>query len=255
MASAATGTPSSSGPPGDALVLYARVPRRGRVKTRMTPWLSADEALRLHLALLEDSLALLRAGAAEAGAIPFLAFSEPWDPGGERGFETLAAAAAGLARLPQAPGDLGERLLHTFTSLMARGHGAVAVIGSDSPTLPPAILRSALAALRQDAEVVLGPAEDGGYYLVGAARLVPEMFEGVPWSSGRVMEATLAALDRAGVRTSLLPRWYDVDVPADLDRLRADLGRPGSGAGKIAAFVDDLLRTGRLPCRGPRGAA
>ena len=246
----------SAGPPGDALVLYARVPRRGQVKTRMTPWLSADEAFRLHLALLEDSLALLRAGAAAAGATPCLAFSEPWAPaGGGEGFAALATAAAGLARLPQRGGDLGERLRDTFTTLAAAGRRHVVVIGCDSPTLPPEILRSAFAALRQEAEVVLGPAADGGYYLVGAARPVPEIFTGIPWSTDRVMEATLAALDRARVRAFLLPLWYDVDVPADLDRLRADLVPPGPGAGKTAAFIDDLLRQGRLPCRAPRAPA
>ena len=245
-----------AGPPGDALVLYARVPRRGQVKTRMTPWLSADEAFRLHLALLEDSLALLRAGAAAAGATPCLAFSEPWAPaGGGEGFAALAAAATGLARLPQRGGDFGERLRDTFTTLAAAGRRHVVVIGCDSPTLPPAILRSAFAALRQEAEVVLGPAADGGYYLVGAARPVPEIFTGIPWGTDRVLEATLRALDRAAVRAFLLPPWYDVDLPADLDRLRADLGPPSPGAGKTAVFIDDLLRQGRLPCRAPRPPA
>ena len=245
---------SAAGTPGKALVLYARVPRIGGVKTRMTPWLSAGEALRLHLALLEDSLALLREGAAGAGAIPFLAFSEPWDPGSAEGFEGLASAAAGLARLPQIGTDLGERLRDSFATLAARGHRHAVVIGSDSPTVPPEFLASAFAALRR-ADVVLGPAADGGYYLIGAALPAPEMLTGIPWGTDRVLDSTLAALARAGVRVSLLPRWHDVDVPADLDRLRADPGRAGPRAGKTAAFIDGLIREGRLPCRAPDHSA
>lgn len=218
----------------------------------MTPWLSAGEALRLHLALLEDSLALLREGAAGAGAIPFLAFSEPWDPGSEEGFEDLASAAAGLARLPQKGTDLGERLRDSFTTLAAGGHRHVVAIGSDSPTLPPEFLVSAFAALRLDADVVLGPSADGGYYLVGAALPAPDLFSGIPWGTDRVLDSTLAALARAGARVSLLPRWHDVDVPADLDRLRADPARSGPRARKTDAFIDALLREGRLPCRAPK---
>jgi rSAM/selenodomain-associated transferase 1 len=216
----------------------------------MIPWLDADEALRLHLALVEDSLGLLRAGARETMAAPFLAFSEPWEPKRQAGPGSLAGAAAGIARLPQSGRDLGERLFDTFRRLTTRGHARVVVIGSDSPTLPPAILRSAFAALRQDADVVLGPAEDGGYYLVGAARLVPEMFERIPWGTDRVLAATLAALDRSGARTVLMPRWYDVDHPQDLDRVRADLSAAGGVIPrKTAAFVRELVRAGRLPCR------
>ncbi len=242
---------SAPGPPGNALVLYARGPRSGQVKTRMTPWLSAGEALRLHLALLKDSLALLRDGAARAGAIPILAFSEPWNPGSEAEFAGLAAAAAGLTRLPQIGTDLGERLRSSFNTLAAGGHRRVVVIGSDSPTLPPEFLVSAFATLRLDADVVLGPAVDGGYYLIGAALPAPDMFSGIPWGTDRVLDSTLEALARTGVRVSLLPRWHDVDVPADLDRLRADLARAGPRAAKTAAFIDGLIREGRLPCRAP----
>ena len=93
------------------------------------------------------------------------------------------------------------------------------VIGSDSPTLPVTILRAAFGTLRLDADVVLGPAEDGGYYLVGASRPVAELFRGIPWGTPGVLEATVAAASRAAARLVLLPTWYDVDVPEDFDRL------------------------------------
>lgn len=233
---------------GGALVLYARVPRFGRVKTRMTPWLGAGEALRLHAALLLDALLLLRKAAEEAGATPLLSFSEPWDPGSSAEHRELAAATRGLALRPQRDGDLGRRLEATFTGLHAEGHREVVVIGSDCPELPPAVVRSAFEALRQAARVVLGPAEDGGYYLVGATPPIPAIFSGVPWSTGRVMEATLAALDRDSVRASILPRFGDVDVPADLERLAARAGRSASPAGgRTRAFIESLRLAGRLP--------
>ena len=232
------------------------VTRAGQVKTRMIPWLGAREALRLHLALLEDSLRLLRAGAREAGAAPFVAFSENWEPGREPSLAPLAGAAVGLPRLPQSGGDLGERLCGTFERLMAEGYRRVAVIGSDSPTLPAAILRSAFEALRLDADVVLGPAEDGGYYLVGASRLVAEMFKGIPWGTPAVLDATLEAAGRAAARVFLLPRWYDVDVPEDLDRLRAEPAGAGPApplGERTREFAQGLVRDGRLPRCPSRG--
>jgi uncharacterized protein len=217
----------------------------------MTPWLSADEALRLHLALLLDSLALLRAGAVEAGAHPVLSFSEAWDPEAAAGQDELAAAAGGLILRPQRDGDLGQRLRDTFAGLLAAGHAEVVVIGSDCPGLSPSMIRSAFEALRQGARVVLGPAADGGYYLVGARHPLPGIFSGIPWSTGRVMEATLAALDRSSVGASLLPPCHDVDIPADLDRLAAGPTRPWPGAGtRTADFVEALRRAGRLPAAG-----
>lgn len=232
---------------GSVLVLYARVPRLGQVKTRMTPWLSDGEALRLHLALLLDSLWLLRRAAEEAGALPILSFSERWSPEEVAELDDLASASRGLVLRPQGDGDLGQRLEDTFAGLHAAGHQEVVVIGSDCPVLPPGVVRSAFEALRQGAPVVLGPAADGGYYLVGARPPVPGIFTGIPWSSDRVMETTLAALDRASVRAALLPRLDDVDVPSDLERLAAGGATPPGPGGRTLAFVDALRLDGRLP--------
>jgi uncharacterized protein len=244
------GSPRSAGAYPAALVLYARVPRRGRVKTRMLPWLPAADALRLHIALLEDGLRLLQLVARQTGAVPFVSFSAAWEPGNQQHFADLARAAAGIARLPQRGSDLGKRLRHTFRTLFARGFGRVVVFGSDSPTLPPSILRRAFAALRRDGRVVLSPAEDGGYVLVGSTYLLSEMFKGIPWGTGRVMAATLEALERTGAPVIILPRWFDVDVPQDLERIRLDIARRPSGgrmAERTRAFVEELVRTGRLP--------
>jgi len=216
----------------------------------MVPWLREEEALRLHAALLEDSLRLLRAGAARSGAVPFVSFSEAWNPAGRPGCEEIARAAAGMARIPQRGADLGERLERTFRRLFTREFRRVVVIGSDSPTLPVSILKGAFAALQQDGDVVLGPAEDGGYYLVGATCFVPRMFGKIPWGTKGVMRATLAALHRSRARAVLLSPWHDVDRPDDLERVRRHLSRRPQGGPALRstrAFVQALVRDGRLP--------
>jgi len=234
-----------------ALVLFARVPRLGQVKTRMTPWLSVSEALRLHLALLLDGLWLLRRAAAESGMIPIVSFSEEWTAGLMAEHDGLEEASRGLILRPQRGGDLGQRIEETFAGLHADGHREVVVIGSDCPGLTPGVVGSAFEALRQGERVVLGPAADGGYYLVGALPPVPGIFSGIPWGTARVMQATLAALDLASVRVSILPRFEDIDLPSDLERLAAAAPpRPGPGERTIA-FVEALRLAGRLP-PGPR---
>ncbi len=229
-----------------AFVLYARVPQRGAVKTRMMPHLDPDEALALHVALVEDSLELLRQAAARAGASPFIAFSEPWEPASDGPDLRLAKAIGDISLLPQRGGILGDRLRHTCDELFARRHRGVVVIGSDSPTLPPDRLVRAQSALREGADVVVGPTEDGGYYLIGLARNLPGLFDGVAWGTDTVYAETVAAARRLGARTAILPSWYDIDRPDDLARLhREPRGRAGGGA-RTAAIAAALARQGRL---------
>jgi uncharacterized protein len=219
----------------------------------MTPWLRPSEALELHLALLEDSLSLTRRAASLAGATAWISLSEPWTPGGEGPEARLRRALAGLESLPQRGADLGERLRHTLEDLLGRGHRSVVVIGSDSPTLAPARIRSAFARLEEGAEVVLGPADDGGYYLIGARRLVPPLFSEIPWGTARVLERTIGALEAEGIAPALLPPWYDIDRPEDLARARDDLAAPGDRfvPARTAAFIEALARAGRLPAGAP----
>lgn len=228
-----------------AFVLYARVPRRGEVKTRLTPWLDRDEALALHVAMLEDSLRLLRAAAKRAGAVPYVAFSEAWEPPASAPWENLARVAGATRRLPQRGPDLGARLIRTCDALLDRRHGGVVIIGSDSPSLPPDYPRQAQAALQDGADLAIGPAEDGGFYLVGLRRPSPELFEGIPWGTGRVCGAIREAATRLGLRSAQLPPWYDIDRPADLTRLHG--GRDAERARCTAAFAASLARAGRLP--------
>ncbi len=233
-------------PRPSAFVLYARVPRRGAVKTRMTPHLDLDEALALHVALVEDSLNLLRQAAARSDASPFVAFSEPWEPASDSPDRRLAKAIDEIPLLPQRGGTLGDRLRQTCEDLFAHHHRSVVVIGSDSPTLPPDRLVRAQSALREGADVVVGPTEDGGYYLIGLARNLPGMFDGVAWGTDTVYAETVAAARRLGARIVSLPSWYDIDRPNDLARLhREKRGRTGGGA-RTVAIAAALARQNRL---------
>jgi glycosyltransferase A (GT-A) superfamily protein (DUF2064 family) len=110
------------------------------------------------------------------------------------------------------------------------GATRVALIGTDVPTLPASILRDAFRLLR-NSDVVLGPACDGGYYLVGVSRRVPPIFDGIPWGRSTVLEATLADINRLGLRCRLLPFWYDVDTMPSLRLLAAHLAALRRGIG------------------------
>lgn len=206
-------------PTGEStLVVFARSPRPGRVKTRLVPRFTAEEACRIHAALLGDVLEAA-ARALEGRARIVLSWSE------------AEAAGAGLADLPpgveecvQSGGDLGERMAAAIQDRLRRGSGRVVILGSDAPTLPGDHLVAAFRAL-ESREVVLGPAHDGGYYLVGMSRLHPEIFRNVEWGSDGVLAVTRRRLRQAGVAWEELGSWEDVDTPEDLARLWKELIR------------------------------
>jgi uncharacterized protein len=227
-------------------VLYARVPRIGEVKTRLTPPLNRRQALRLHRALLGDSARMVRVAARRAGALPWIAFSEPWEPRAGRPPGDLRGALRGFARLPQGRGDLGQRMLRTCRELLGRGAPAVVLVGSDSPTLPRRRLVEAFRSLQRGADLVLGPAEDGGYYLIGVAAVRPLLFHRVRWGGSEVFAATLRRARHLGLRIALLPPWHDCDRPADLPRLRRALRRDPGRAPRTARLLEELERTVRL---------
>ncbi|HLF47828.1 MAG TPA: TIGR04282 family arsenosugar biosynthesis glycosyltransferase [Methylomirabilota bacterium] len=115
-------------------------------------------------------------------------------------------------------------LANGFAEFLGNGHAGAVAIDSDTPTLPTEHLAEAVARLRRgDADLVLGPSEDGGYYLIGLRAPHPELFDGIRWSTPEVMPETLRRAEEKGLRVALLPTWYDVDTPTDLARLRAAL--------------------------------
>ncbi len=127
----------------------------------------------------------------------------------------------GLLWTCQQGSDLGERMAGALADAHAQGFEPLVVVGTDSPTLPPRFVSEALAVLSAGAaEVVLGPTEDGGYYLVGTNTPTPGLFDGVAWSTSRTYADTAGNADRLGLRRHILPPWYDIDTPDDLARLR-----------------------------------
>jgi hypothetical protein len=200
-----------------AVVIMAKAPRAGEVKTRLCPPLTAGAAASLYRCFLLDKIAQVRALKA---ARPFLAYT-PAEARGE--FEALAP---GLALVPQQGADLGTRLLASLRAALADGHPGAIAIDSDTPTLPTAFLQQAVDLIADPAvDVVLGPTDDGGYYLIGVRAARPGLFEGMPWSTPRVLEETLRRAAAAGLRPVCLPPWFDVDTPADLARLRQSVLR------------------------------
>jgi rSAM/selenodomain-associated transferase 1 len=206
------------------LLLFTKPVREGRVKTRLIGDLTAAEAAALHGAFLADLLDRLRGGEFE------LRLAWALEPG-----EPLPAAPLPGVRQERQQGEgLGERLyLALAGAAREAGVAAVAALGSDHPTLPLALVHRAFAAVEAGADVVLGPAEDGGYYLIAlrAGAVESRLFEGIAWSTGGVLAATLARCRELGLAVELLPAASDVDTPDDLQRLAArmtegDLGCP-----------------------------
>jgi glycosyltransferase A (GT-A) superfamily protein (DUF2064 family) len=150
-----------------------------------------------------------------------------------------------MDRLPQAAGDLGDRLESTLAALLREPGDRVVVIGSDSPDLPPAFVERAFAALER-ATLVLGPAPDGGFHLIGSRTRLPGLFAGVAWGSARALADVRAAAARRGLRVELGEPWPDIDRPADLRRLAARLARAPGSAPASAAILRRLARDGRL---------
>jgi rSAM/selenodomain-associated transferase 1 len=201
------------------LVIMAKQPAVGRTKTRLCPPLTPAEAAALYEALLRDTIGLV---ASLKGVRLAIAVTPPEAIGD---FRRISPTDAIL--LPVAGADIGECLDQVLGHLLAAGHSTAnfqraIALNSDGPTLPVAYLRQAIARL-EGADVVLGPSEDGGYYLIGLTQPRPELFRGIEWSTERVTAQTLARAEAMGLSVALLPPWYDVDTAADLDRLRAEL--------------------------------
>jgi uncharacterized protein len=220
-----------------ALLLFARRPVAGKVKTRLFPRYTPEEALELHLALLADSLDLLNDAANASSAASFLYWSEPGAEGAE---DSLRVGAA--SRAVQRGADLGERLARAFQERFAAGSRQVVILGSDSPHLPGERILRAFKSL-EEAEVVIGPARDGGYYLIGATRLHPELFRGIPWGTAQVYRETIRRARKERISVASLPAWDDVDLPESVAALWKEiLHREQTGGGDVPRVTELLLR-------------
>ena len=234
-----------------AIAVMAKAPRPGHSKTRLSPPLTPDEARDMSAAFLRDITQNIRDAAQRVDIVGYVAYA-PF--GCEPLFDGILAVgtqlllADGAGDMPPGVDGFGRSLLHATRALFARGHGAVCVLNSDSPTLPTACLVQAAQHLAGGADqVVLGPAEDGGYYLLGTTALHAQLYAGVDWSTGRVAAQTRAAAAGIGLPAHELPPWYDVDDRAALHRLLADLDSgTGYAAPATAACVDRLNLRARL---------
>ena len=219
-------------------VLFAKKPAPGAVKTRLQSHLSARDAARLYEALLLDCATVLHATTAATKVVAFA----PADA--EEALRTLLTPIGVFEYVPQIGADLGQRMEGLMQWAFARGAERVVLVGSDSPSLPAAYIDEGLSLLREK-EVVLGPSMDGGYYLVGRRKGESRIFQDVAWSTGMVLEQTLA---RLGTQTlGLLPPWYDVDTPVEAGFLKVHLealARAGSTQGQHSLAV---LRDLALP--------
>jgi len=218
-----------------AVAVMAKVPGLEPVKSRLQPALTAAQATDLYRCFLLDRLDAL---AALDGVHGLVAFTPPAAASAMR-----ALVPAGLGLRPQRGGDLGERLSNLLTDLLAAGHPAALAIDSDSPTLPMAYVAEAARVLAEDqADVAVGPCDDGGYYLIGLRSPQPALFRGVPWSTGAVLGTTLEAAAALGLRVHRLEGWFDVDTERDLRRLHTEMQARGAGPRRTYRFVADLYR-------------
>lgn len=212
------------------LVVMAKAPVPGNVKTRLGPQIDPIEAAHLYGLFIEDvtaEMAKLAAGAGGASVAVALAYA----PQGAQA-ALAARCPAGMALMAQSAGDLGQRMAAVFERCFAQGFEQVHVIGSDSPDLPCAFVGQAIARLGDPRiDVVLGPCPDGGYYLIGLKRPLPELFAAIPWSTRRVLETTLQKTGGLGLGVDLLNPWEDIDTYADLQRFVQRHRDRSAGAG------------------------
>ncbi len=210
-------SPSSS----RRLLLYTKPAVAGRVKTRLTRELTPDEAAGMHAAFVADLVERLRRGAFDLRIA--WALDEP-----AGGTEGDVAPPGGPPGMRQEGRDLGERLYRGLSAATRLDGGAavVAALGSDHPTVPLETLHEAFERVEAGAEVVLGPSLDGGYYLIvlAADAVLSELFDGIDWSTERVLAQTRERIDAAGLRLELVDEALDVDTPEDLERLVEELG-------------------------------
>jgi len=217
----------------NALIVVAKEPVPGRTKTRLCPPLAPESAAEFYRCLLLDTLALMQ-------RLESADHTVAYTPAGARDYFTCLSPN-GFRLVPQVGADLGQRLANALGHHFGLGYRRAVIMNSDGPTLPLACLEEAFAGL-DGADVTLGPGHDGGYYLIGMKRLYPELFQGIDWSTERVVDQTLAACRRLGLSVRMLPEWYDVDLGEDLARLRRDLARNPEAAPRTWGFLREWGR-------------
>ena len=224
-----------------AIAIMAKAPAAARVKTRLSPLLRPDEARELSACFLRDMTAMLARAGRAAAIDGYIAFAPA---GSEASFAPIVAPgtgtvlADGLIDAPPGVVGFGRCLLQAAQALFARGYGAVGLLNSDSPTLQAELIVEAARLLAAPGErAVLGPATDGGYYLLALKAPHAQLFADIDWSTARVAAQTRAAAQRLGLALAEIAPWYDVDDPASLAQLVHDCGANGEAAPSSAAWL------------------
>ena len=218
----------------------AKAPRPGKVKTRLSPPLTAGQAAALNICFIRDTTENLQQVTEASSSSGIIAYTPVGD---EAAFDDLLPP--GFKLIGQRGDGFGERLFSVCEDLFACGFSSVCLIDSDSPTMPQAALLHAVALLERPGDrVVLGGSDDGGYYLIGLKQLHRRLFQQIDWSTERVLTQTLERAGEIGLKAELLETWYDVDDAATLERLRRELlAVPGEGAGYDARHTRAFLKT------------
>ena len=224
-----------------AVAIICKTPMAGKSKTRLSPPLRPEECAALSACFIRD-LSRTIESLADDGDVAGYAVYTPL--GTEIALRQLLPSHFSLAL--QGEGDLGERLMKGAVDLLAQGHEGAILVNSDSPTLPKAILRQAVDAVRRGDNVTLSPALDGGYTLVGLSRPHARLFSEIPWSTSEVYRLTLERADEIGLPVMNVPGWYDVDDAASFQMLEDEMsGRApkfSSLAGADAPATRQFLR-------------
>ena len=218
----------------NAVILFARDPVLGQVKTRLNSLLDNETILKLYICFLEDSLAKIQ----EVGNVDcFVGIS----PENNSGFFNQKKSL-GITLFSQEGKDLGDKMRQAFIDRFRQGYNNVVIIGSDSPSLPVSYIKKAL---DSEEKLVLGPSIDGGYYLIAMKGKVAEVFKGVSWGTDKVLNETLQLIQDGGISFELLPIWYDVDFPEDLKFLKTHLmliAQAGlSDGGMTKSILDEII--------------
>ncbi len=198
-------------PDKSAILLFIKAPVRGEVKSRLAAVVGDETALELYKNFILDII-----GSVKKTGYPFRACYYPPDAGAE-----VSSWLAGQYHImPQQGRDLGERMENAFIRCFSEGFERAILIGSDLPDLTPAVLQEAMGSLAGN-DVVIGPASDGGYYLIGFHKhtLMPRVFQGIPWSTETVFQKTMAILKNSALSVHQAPKWNDVDTMEDLRAL------------------------------------
>lgn len=206
-----------------------KLPVAGQVKTRLTPRLGEIGAARLYRCFIQDTFSRISA----LNGIDIIAAVTPKNMAAK----VKKIVPPDITIIPQRGKDLGERLHNIFLQLFFVGYKKVAIIGTDSPDLPIEYIKKSFSLLKGKTELVLGPAEDGGYYLVAMSRECKEIFKDIPWSTDTVFKKTMEKAQRAGLKPAILPEWYDVD---DIDSLK--VLRDSLKMSPVATKTDAMLK-------------